>query len=310
MIISPSMLYVSLLIAGVSSNLEQTPLVIAAVTFHLTTTLWALFSKNQQPKVFALIYSTFASSLLAVTIGDMAGEIYHWSLGLALIYAIIGAYALRTSTQAWTAIAFPLFTISLALGVIAYWSDQSFVDALLLTIFTGGIVAGRQLRLRIQQGVNAGLGIIQAFVIVTDPFQTLNSVEAFNWSILLLSFIVLYALYRRDSRLIHNILLWSVAVYGLLFISYMTQALTLNLSSDLRGMTLSFVWLAYAIAVILFGFVQNKQNIRIAGLLFLGATLAKLIFFDIAGISMAVRSILFIVVGGVGIVLSRFFYRK
>jgi uncharacterized membrane protein len=56
--------------------------------------------------------------------------------------------------------------------------------------------------------------------------------------------------------------------------------------------------------------VADKRKARLAGILFLFVILLKIIFTDLPDVSTAVRALLFIGLGGIGVGVSRLFYRR
>ena len=96
----------------------------------------------------------------------------------------------------------------------------------------------------------------------------------------------------------------------LVFITQITLVATESLFWDMRHLLLSTVWLIYAVAIIVTGVVSSKQKIRFAGIAFLFVTLVKVIFIDLPDVSTAVRAILFIGLGSIGVGISRLFYSQ
>jgi uncharacterized membrane protein len=75
-------------------------------------------------------------------------------------------------------------------------------------------------------------------------------------------------------------------------------------------MSVSFSWILYAILGIVFGVTKSNKNVRLIGVVLIITTLLKLIFIDLPNVSLIVRAILFIGLGGVGLLISRLFYIK
>jgi uncharacterized membrane protein len=106
------------------------------------------------------------------------------------------------------------------------------------------------------------------------------------------------------------LLLWSEAFLLLVFITQVTNVLTRSLTFDYQHLMLSTVWVIYAILVIFAGLIIKKPKVRLAGILFLFITLLKIIFFDLPDVSTAMRAILFIGLGAIGVAISRLFYKR
>lgn len=97
-------------------------------------------------------------------------------------------------------------------------------------------------------------------------------------------------------------------ILHLLFISFFIHSL--NLSYDVRLMGITFGWLVYAIVAIVLGFKLEKKTLRVVGLILVFCALVKLFLIDLAILDFTIRAILFIIVGIVGMFVSRLFYKK
>ncbi|KHF32783.1 hypothetical protein CM49_04966 [Paenibacillus sp. P1XP2] len=86
--------------------------------------------------------------------------------------------------------------------------------------------------------------------------------------------------------------------------------LTGGLTKDLRHLVLSAVWAVYAIVVIVCGVMLQRRMVRLAGIGLLFLTLVKVIVADLPDVSVAVRAILFIGLGAIGIIVSRLMYKR
>jgi uncharacterized membrane protein len=75
-------------------------------------------------------------------------------------------------------------------------------------------------------------------------------------------------------------------------------------------MTLSFAWALYAAAGVVFGVVKGKKNIRLVGIILLLLTLCKIVLVDLQFVTIIVRTVLFIGLGTIGLLVSRLFYVK
>lgn len=75
-------------------------------------------------------------------------------------------------------------------------------------------------------------------------------------------------------------------------------------------MSVSIAWAIYGLIGIVLGSIKDHKPFRIFGLGLLFITLAKLVFIDLAYISILIRAILFIILGIIGIAGSRIFYKK
>ena len=75
-------------------------------------------------------------------------------------------------------------------------------------------------------------------------------------------------------------------------------------------MYLSLLWMIYALVSVWFGRNREMNEILYAGLVVLVVTVIKLFFLDLPEASMMIRAVLFLLIGGLGIVISRMFFSK
>ncbi|MBS2772580.1 MULTISPECIES: DUF2339 domain-containing protein [Anoxybacillaceae] len=73
---------------------------------------------------------------------------------------------------------------------------------------------------------------------------------------------------------------------------------------------MSFSWAAFAAGSVVFGTIRDKKAMRLLGIGLIFLTLLKLVFIDLPIVSLLMRSILFIGLGSIGIIISRLFYRQ
>ncbi|MFN0139513.1 MAG: DUF2339 domain-containing protein [Pyrinomonadaceae bacterium] len=79
--------------------------------------------------------------------------------------------------------------------------------------------------------------------------------------------------------------------------------------ADSTKLGLSILWVAYALFLVVLGIARNKKYLRFAAIALIGVTLAKLFFYDIADLPTIPKTILFISIGAVLLVVS-FLYNK
>jgi uncharacterized membrane protein len=78
-------------------------------------------------------------------------------------------------------------------------------------------------------------------------------------------------------------------------------------NSDKFGM--SILWGAYALALVGLGIYGAKQYLRISAIVLLGVTLAKLFLYDISELSTIARTVVFVSLGILMLIVS-FLYNK
>jgi len=144
-------------------------------------------------------------------------------------------------------------------------------------------------------------------------YEALFSLELF---IMLATVVSLFSVYgwTKEShaavRAVKMLIIGVNVLIQLVFLTDLVQFMTERFSDNITMMSVSFSWALYATISVILGVVYNKKEIRLLGIGLLLLTLAKLILFDLQYVSIVVRAILFIGLGGIGIVLSRLLYVK
>lgn len=108
-----------------------------------------------------------------------------------------------------------------------------------------------------------------------------------------------------------NPLLLTALHIAVLWIFSLELTYWLNVSGNANGykLSLSILWGIYAIYMLYIGIVRSYAALRVAAMIVLGITLAKLFFFDIARLSTIAKTALFILLGGL-LLTGAYFYQR
>jgi uncharacterized membrane protein len=87
------------------------------------------------------------------------------------------------------------------------------------------------------------------------------------------------------------------------------HVLSLSGNSDTYKLGLSILWGAYSLFVVVLGIWKKKKYLRIGGLAWFGITFAKLFLYDIASLSTISKTIVFVSLGILLLIIS-FLYNK
>lgn len=87
------------------------------------------------------------------------------------------------------------------------------------------------------------------------------------------------------------------------------HVLSLSGNSDTYKLGLSILWGAYSLFVVVLGIWKKKKYLRIGGLVWFGITFAKLFLYDIAALSTISKTIVFVSLGTLLLIIS-FLYNK
>lgn len=122
----------------------------------------------------------------------------------------------------------------------------------------------------------------------------------------------LYAFYRlakeQMSTGIKRGYLGVNVMIHLAFIAYLAGEFIIDSNTVVLVTTAG--WSLYALGCVYLGMKREHRELRMLGIGLIFITLLKLIFFDLAFVSLVTRSILFVFIGLIGIIVSRFIYGK
>ena len=80
-------------------------------------------------------------------------------------------------------------------------------------------------------------------------------------------------------------------------------------SNESYKLGLSILWGLYALLLIILGIWKNKKYLRVAAIVLFGVTLIKLFFYDIASLNTISKTIVFVSLGILLLIIS-FLYNK
>ncbi|BFT70352.1 DUF2339 domain-containing protein [Paenibacillus sp. P36] len=241
-------------------------------------------------------------------------HVYEWMLALwSLLYIGTSSWLYLQKRAFSVHVSIATFSIFLWLIFVLH-ADQA-GSALLVE---GGIALylGVRFQSRLQQISGSLTYFIGMLFVLTHPIHDIGSHETFAWLVLVATIGGLYAFYRSSAQKglapsrISLLLLWMAFILLLIFVSQVTNALTKALNSDYQHLVLSGVWAIYAVLLIVAGLFVRKAKANLIGILFLFVTLLKIIFIDLPDVSTAIRAILFIGLGAIGVGISRLFYKR
>lgn len=206
------------------------------------------------------------------------------------------------------------FTVFSILSFIVQVLDNKYEGvAVLLEGLIAFYIAVKQ-RLQNRVVVSAIVYVIGVTFITLNGIEEVISFETVAWIAMLTSFVYMRKLsdnlnkFFEDTSGFLNILFGATAIYILVFITQLGAVATVSFSNNIQSLTISSLWAIYAIVGVVYGAIKRNKKIRLLGIGLLFLTLLKLIFIDMASISILVRAILFIGLGFIGVALSRFFY--
>ncbi len=320
---------------------EQGVVIAAAFVQHIAIFIFFVLDKRLRSDLSALQFISFLFTVLWTFL--LYREV-HQSLYAGLLLFVILLYTAavigfikkseseKDHSDNWQLrvdISFVIVTAAIML-LSAHWMKSSYWLPAWLMEGTIAIIVGYQLRCMLQKMAGTIITVFTAIIIIGDLPSEILSPEMLGWTVLLISMPILYwvlqkfhnrdleELANKDDRLYHqrqqtiktmgSFLLWAEAAFGLAYLSLIVSIASKGMDIDIRHFTLSGAWLVYAAGAIIIGIAAKQPKARLTGMFFLFVILLKVIIVDVPDISLAVRAILFIVLGGVGIVVSRLLY--
>lgn len=181
-------------------------------------------------------------------------------------------------------------------------------------VATVAIYLGFHFKAVIQQVIGLLLYIFTTFQLFSTAWiRDVFSAETFVWLVVIGTMLFFYRMLAAPSLKqegLKNFMIAVNAFFHLVFLTQLAGAVAESWSVSLRMMLQSFVWMVYAAAGVALGVWKDNKKIRLAGMILLLITLCKLIFVDMHTVNLFIRTILFIALGTVGLLVSRLFYVK
>jgi len=159
----------------------------------------------------------------------------------------------------------------------------------------------------------ASLTIIPVGIrIVSEPITSITSFNAMDWIVLIIATITIAIIAYKNEKEKHVILVSSSLVITLIIIAYITQIvqiLTTDFSDNVISLTINLSWIIISIIAMVLGSLKKFKVWTYIGVGLLLLTLCKLVLVDLPNITLLVRAGLFILLGLIGLIISRIFFK-
>jgi uncharacterized membrane protein len=312
-------LHLPLFVGLISDNVTESraAIIIAVFLQHiLLYTLTTFRSKETQMDHPITLYMSFG--LVAAWAFGLYGSlnerlVYEWMIASwSVLYSVTAFWLISKKREPAYHLSIATFSWFLWLVYVLH-TDQ--VSAAILAEGAIALYLGIKLKSKLQQITGITAFLIGLISVLNQPITEIFSTHTFAWLVLLASIGSIYIFLNRileeskGKTEVKLLLLWSEAILFLIFITQITNVLTESLTFDYQHLILSAVWVIYAILVIFTGMIMKKQRIRLAGILFIFVALLKIVLVDLPDVSTAIRAILFIGLGAIGVAISRLFYK-
>ncbi|MET3688754.1 putative membrane protein [Priestia megaterium] len=263
------------------------------------------------------VYAFTLLSSLAVTYGWMLavfddGTTTMVLLALVIIYAL-GVYAVRSSKEKFE------FFITYLIVAVAFFIHQlvDLREGVILYVIQGLAVYYIAMTYKnlLHQLFSYTIYILSATYILITPIEQVLSLPTLNWVVVLASIpVFIWISMQKTEQDEHDMFKIGgsivFSILSLIFATEVTVAGTNHLSTNPQTLIMTAVWLGMSIAAFVIGSLKTFKTATYIGVGILFLTLFKLVLYDLPFIPMAIRALLFIVLGAIGLIISRLFYKK
>ncbi|MBO1626962.1 DUF2339 domain-containing protein [Bacillus cereus] len=207
-----------------------------------------------------------------------------------------------------------LFGFAMGSFSLAILYEFSLVNGAIVLMLQGflGIVASAKLKQEIKFYISGVIYVIGMLQTLVSPFETFMSAAFVAHLILVGTFyygmMKVKPMLKRFGKYVYSMTLYSFMV--LVFITITRIGEVLSTDGSIISVPVSLAWMIYALVSVWFGRNRGMNEILYAGLVVLVVTVSKLFFLDLPEVSMMIRAVLFLLIGGLGIVISRMFFSK
>ncbi|HEX4957222.1 MAG TPA: DUF2339 domain-containing protein [Lacibacter sp.] len=306
----------------------------AMAAFYFTTYgAFDFYSLLSQPVAFAM--------MVLLTVFTVYTSLKYNRQEIAVL-ALVGAYAIPFLVGGKSGNAVALFSyiflINCGILFISFRKDWEWLKSLALGFSYIILLSWQMIRYETNEWFGVALGfpilLFIQFTFTICAFRLLRKKEPDTIDYLLLSFLstfsyictmiafkdetetLVYARITLLAALVHGLLAWLATIVfsnsKIISRFYLTIAvllLIIYVPIQFDGITISFVWIAGAIALFAAGLIRKIRLLRILSMVLFGVTLLKLITFDSASFSAVEKIITYISIGAVLLVIS-FLYQK
>lgn len=152
---------------------------------------------------------------------------------------------------------------------------------------------------------------VAIYYVLSFSITSWVSWELLHWLVFIIGTVYgIYLLARIFvEKTILNIGVPYTAVMVLYFLHMIATLVSGDIGSNMERVVTSSLWIFVAILFMVFSRFSLPQG-KYVGVSILFVTLAKIILFDISFVSVAIKALLFIVLGVVGLLVSRAYYKK
>lgn len=261
------------------------------------------------------IYASTTLASLFIVYGWISSTMEKTTVTI-IIAVLIVVYVLCIKVYKKEKVKFDFFMSYLVIG-IAFLINQLLnkEDALLLYIIQGAVTCylAHKYNNPIQKFVGYAIYTISAVAVMAIPIEAVFSQPTLNWLGFLGTMLFLVFIQNNSMKKSTLFVASTSILFTILTLSFVTQEVQLfteALSTNTQTLALTFSWILLAIIGLSIGIVKSFKAGTYIGISLLFLTLIKLVLYDLPFIPLAIRAVLFIALGGIGLIVSRILHKK
>ncbi|MGG5740151.1 MULTISPECIES: DUF2339 domain-containing protein [Bacillus cereus group] len=310
-VVAAIVLFVFFVVMSILVENVQVQLTVVYGAIHLLL-FWHMFSERNfiQEARLAIFSANAVFFILAIS---QIPEFTTWGLVIsAFVHAVMFVLEYRKNKHSvFTNLIFGFAMGSFSLAILY---EYSLVNAAIVLLLQGflGMVTAIKVKQNIKLYVGATIYAIGMVQTIFSPFDEFIS-AGFVAHIILIGTFYYCMIQAKEVLASLGKYVYSIALYSLMVIVFITITRigeVLSTDGSIISVSVSLLWMVYALFAVWFGRNRHMNEILYAGLVVLIVTVGKLFLLDLPEVSMMIRAVLFLIVGSIGIVISRMFFSK
>ena len=310
-VVAAIVLFVFFVVMSILVENVQVQLTVVYGIIHLLL-FWHMFSERNfiQEARLAIFSANAVFFILAIS---QIPEFTTWGLVIsAFVHAVMFVLEYRKNKHSvFTNLIFGFAMGSFSLAILY---EYSLVNAAIVLMLQGflGMVTAIKVKQNIKLYVSATIYAIGMVQTIFSPFDEFIS-AGFVAHIILIGTFYYCMIQAKEVLASLGKYVYSITLYSLMVIVFITITRigeVLSTDGSIISVSVSLLWMVYALFAVWFGRYRQMNEILYAGLVVLVVTVGKLFLLDLPEVSMMIRAVLFLIVGSIGIVISRIFFSK
>lgn len=310
-VVAAIVLFVFFVVMSILVENVQVQLTVVYGAIHLLL-FWHMFSERRfiQEARLAIFSANAVFFILAIS---QIPEFTTWGLVISsFVHAVM--FVLEYRKNKHSVFSNLIFGFAMGSFSLAILYEYSLVNAAIVLLLQGflGMVTAIKVKQNIKLYVGATIYAIGMVQTIFSPFDEFIS-AGFVAHIILIGTFYYCMIQAKEMLASLGKYVYSIALYSLMVIVFITITRigeVLSTDGSIISVSVSLLWMVYALFAVWFGRYRQMNEILYAGLVVLVVTVGKLFLLDLPEVSMMIRAVLFLIVGSIGIVISRMFFSK